>query len=56
MTHMLEEMRVDLIKLRGELPMNSHRTKGIFKRIDRALVAIINNRRNEHKLARMAWP
>jgi len=55
MTHMLEEMRADLIKLRTELPINSHRSKGIFNRIDRALVAIINSRRNEHKLARVAW-
>ncbi len=56
MTHMLEEMRTDLIKLRNELPANSHRSKGILKRIDRALLMLINNRRSIRKMAGLGLP
>ncbi|MEI8025273.1 MAG: hypothetical protein WCI18_02890 [Pseudomonadota bacterium] len=56
MTHMLEELRADLIKLRGEMPTNSHRSKGILRRIDRALSAIISSRRDEHRSAKLTWP
>jgi len=52
----LEEIRSDLIKLRTELPVNRDRSKGIFKRIDRALAAILNSRRIDRKVADVVWP
>ena len=54
--NMLEEIRCDLIRLRTELPVNSHRGKGIFKKIDRALAAIINSRRTDRNVAEAVWP
>ena len=52
----LEEIRCDLIRLRTELPVNSHRGKGIFNKIDRALAAIINSRSTDRNVAEAVWP
>ena len=37
MNSTLEEMRSDLLKLRRLVPINSHRAKGLVRRIDKAI-------------------
>jgi hypothetical protein len=37
----LEQVKDDLIKLRSMLPLNDHRSKGLVKRINRAIAVIL---------------
>ena len=41
MKQVLEQVKEDLIKLRAMLPMNDHRSKGLIKRINWAISAIL---------------
>ncbi len=41
MKQVLVQVKEDLIKLRAMLPMNDHRSKGLIKRINWAIAAIL---------------
>jgi hypothetical protein len=41
MKQVLGQVKEDLIKLRAMLPMNDHRSKGLIKRINWAIAAIL---------------
>jgi len=40
MNQILDEIRIDLLKIRRLIPVNTHESKGIFRKLDRALAAI----------------
>jgi hypothetical protein len=50
----LEQVKQDLIKLRAILPLNDHRSKGLVKRVNRAIAAIMKEETAESR-AEVFW-